>query len=158
MGNHKSCSLKMLANFPGIDNVVTQNLSLKPIAEALKDKKLIGVYFSAHWCPPCRKFTPLLAKFYTQLKERDPHALEVVFVSSDNDQQSMMEYFEASMPWTAAEFTPGIDQCKAYHTVSGIPNFKLISPKDGKVVDGREVNNIILNSNDSVVEAFEELL
>lgn len=32
---------------------------------ALADKKIIGFYFSAHWCPPCRLFTPALAEFYT---------------------------------------------------------------------------------------------
>ncbi|CAF5017255.1 unnamed protein product [Rotaria sp. Silwood1] len=30
----------------------------------LNDKKykgkIIGLYFSAHWCPPCRNFTPIL--------------------------------------------------------------------------------------------------
>ena len=25
-----------------------------PTAEALKDKKFVFVYFSAHWCPPCK--------------------------------------------------------------------------------------------------------
>ena len=24
----------------------------------LENKKLIALYFSAHWCAPCRKFTP----------------------------------------------------------------------------------------------------
>ena len=33
--------------------------------EALKDKKIICYYFSAHWCPPCRSFTPILGDFYT---------------------------------------------------------------------------------------------
>ena len=32
--------------------------------EALKDKKIICYYFSAHWCPPCRNFTPILYDFY----------------------------------------------------------------------------------------------
>ncbi len=31
---------------------------------ALKDKKLVLFYFSAHWCPPCRGFTPKLKDFY----------------------------------------------------------------------------------------------
>ena len=25
---------------------------------------VIGLYFSAHWCPPCRGFTPILKNFY----------------------------------------------------------------------------------------------
>ena len=42
------------------------------------------LYFSAHWCPPCRGFTPELVKAYTKLKAvgRD---FEVVFISSDRD-------------------------------------------------------------------------
>jgi len=36
--------------------------------EALKGKKQIALYFSAHWCPPCRGFTPKLAETYKAMK------------------------------------------------------------------------------------------
>jgi nucleoredoxin len=32
--------------------------------QALSSKKVVLFYFSAHWCPPCRAFTPLLKDFY----------------------------------------------------------------------------------------------
>jgi len=32
-------------------------------SDALAGKKVL-VYFSAHWCPPCRGFTPLLKEAY----------------------------------------------------------------------------------------------
>ena len=34
----------------------------------LAEKKLLAFYFSAHWCPPCRLFTPVLAEFYSVTK------------------------------------------------------------------------------------------
>ena len=35
----------------------------KVSVDALADKTG-GIYFSAHWCPPCRTFTPELVKFH----------------------------------------------------------------------------------------------
>ena len=33
-------------------------------ADALAGKQIVCFYFSAHWCPPCRHFTPILKDFY----------------------------------------------------------------------------------------------
>merc|ERR1712023_52327 len=69
-------------------------------AEALAGKKYVGIYFSAHWCPPCRGFTPKLAEWYKAgLKDK----MEIIFISSDRDEASFKEYF-AEMPWLCLPF------------------------------------------------------
>ena len=47
-------------------------------SDALKEKKYVMIYFSAHWCPPCRGFTPVLAKKYSA--SASEQKIEVVFV------------------------------------------------------------------------------
>eukprot|EP00961_Rhodomonas_salina_P092951 1251145-Rhodomonas_salina.1 len=50
-------------------------------ADALKFK-YVGLYFSAHWCPPCKIFTLQLAELYKMLSATRSD-FEIVFVSSD---------------------------------------------------------------------------
>jgi nucleoredoxin len=66
---------------------------------SLKSAQLIGLYLSAHWCPPCKQFTPVLAEFYKQVNASGK-VFEVVFVSFDNDDQSFKNYL-STMPWIA---------------------------------------------------------
>lgn len=53
-------------------------------------------------CGPCRSFTPQFVKTYNKLKEAGK-PFEVIFVSSDRDEESMFEYL-GSMPWYAVPF------------------------------------------------------
>ena len=62
----------------------------KPTAAALAGKRFVALYFSAHWCGPCRKFTPLLGVCYEDQPDKDE--VEVVFVSSDHDVEGFDEY------------------------------------------------------------------
>ena len=39
-----------------LGDIVITKTGVKPISAALSGKKLIGLYFSAHWCPPVRIF------------------------------------------------------------------------------------------------------
>lgn len=112
--------------------------------EAILGARYYAIYYSAHWCPPCRGFTPELVKAYSSLKARYPD-FEVIFVSSDNDQDAMRNYMsEYKMPWPAVRF----DQAKSLpalkrYSERGIPNLVFVSA-DGEVlsssyVDGKYV-------------------
>jgi nucleoredoxin len=59
----------------------------------LADKKIFAFYYSAHWCPPCRAFTPELVKEYKKLSEKHPE-FELIFVSSDRDEKAMEDYMD----------------------------------------------------------------
>ena len=95
--------------------------------------KYIGLYFSAHWCPPCRQFTPKLIEAYKQhLKAK---GLEVIFVSSDRSPQQFAEYY-GEMPWLA--IPPG-DKRKAALSarfeVEGIPSLVFIDGATGETIN-----------------------
>jgi len=108
-----------------------------PVDASSLDGKVFGLYFSAHWCPPCRGFTPQLAEWYkTSLKEK---RMEIVFVSSDRDDKSFQDYF-AEQPWLALSYScrKEKEQLSNLFGVRGIPSFVIID-KDGSVItkDGR---------------------
>merc|ERR1719502_1390860 len=96
------------------------------------------LYFSAHWCPPCRRFTPKLAEWYTALKDAGK-SLECVFVSSDRDESAFTEYFNEH-PWTAIPYSDR-DRKNALSKkfkVQGIPTLVILD-SDGSLIttDGR---------------------
>ena len=92
-----------------LNKVLGDNLENKA-GETIKTETLygtdrvIGLYFSAHWCPPCRGFTPKLVEFYESFKSsKKGENFEIVFISSDRDDESFQEYFK-EMPWLALPF------------------------------------------------------
>jgi nucleoredoxin len=64
--------------------------------EVMKDKDIVLLYFSASWCPPCKRFTPTLSDFYN--KHCKGNRVEIVYISSDYDVPSFAEYYN-KMPW-----------------------------------------------------------
>mmetsp|Transcript_28508 Transcript_28508/g.59947 ORF Transcript_28508/g.59947 Transcript_28508/m.59947 type:complete len:180 (-) Transcript_28508:90-629(-) len=93
---------------------------------ALQGKKYVMLYFSAHWCPSCRGYTPYLAAAYNAHKENlesskktddknnvklgqevaniaETEQIEVIFVSLDSVQKEYDNY-RSTMPWLSIPF------------------------------------------------------
>ena len=65
----------------------------------------VSIYiFRAHWCPPCRGFTPKLAEIYNGLSNEAKDKFDIVFVSFDQEQDAFDGYFN-EMPWKSLPFS-----------------------------------------------------
>jgi thiol-disulfide isomerase/thioredoxin len=102
----------------------------------LDGEEVVGLYFSAHWCPPCRAFTPSLVQTYQQLRAQGAR-FQIVFVSSDRSAGAFAEYF-ASMPWLCVPFPQQAlrEDLGRLCNVAGIPNLTLVRVRDGAVLAG----------------------
>eukprot|EP00929_Paragymnodinium_shiwhaense_P072302 TRINITY_DN36709_c0_g1_i1.p1 TRINITY_DN36709_c0_g1~~TRINITY_DN36709_c0_g1_i1.p1 ORF type:complete len:527 (-),score=140.00 TRINITY_DN36709_c0_g1_i1:262-1842(-) len=101
--------------------------------KALGDASVVLVYFSAHWCPPCRQFTPMLVNAYRQLGEQKQ--VRVVFASRDRDPGSFAQYF-STMPWHALPFgAMQVDFLAQMFQVRGIPAVVALNGQTGQVLD-----------------------
>lgn len=115
-------------------------LSLVP-AEELAGK-VVAVYASAHWCGPCRNFTPLLAQFYCRMKALG-RPFEIVFASVDQEEEAMKDYF-AKMPWLALPFDSNErEDFPANFQVQSIPRL-LIFGTDGRLLESNAVGQTFL--------------
>ena len=101
--------------------------------DALAGADVVGLYFSAHWCPPCRNFTPVFAKLFEEQRAAGKK-LACVFVSCDKNDKEFKDYF-ATMPWHAVRF--GDKQRQALQQrfkVNGIPKLIFLDGDTGAVL------------------------
>ena len=69
-----------------------------------REGQIVGLYFSAQWCPPCVEFTPKLIEFYNLMLKKTPEKeLQIVFISSDKEENGFKDHF-SHMPWLALPF------------------------------------------------------
>ena len=102
--------------------------------EMAAEPNYYAFYFSAHWCPPCRAFTPKLVEFYNA-QEGKKKKFEIIFVSSDNDEKSMEDYIKGdAMPWPAIAYR-SLDRVKEIrkYSTEGIPRLVLVD-REGKII------------------------
>ena len=72
--------------------------------DVLRGKSVVGLYFSADWCGPCRQFTPELVSFYNKINARRgrENQFEIVWISRCRDLDSFGKYF-THMNWLAMQ-------------------------------------------------------
>jgi nucleoredoxin len=114
------------------------------------------VYYSASWCPPCKKFTPKLVRFV----ESSAAAVRfrVILMSGDVDQQSAGEYMrESGMTWPMVrQGSPAFERFAELVNSPYIP-YLLVLDEQGRVVidcvqQGEQVQPEV------VLDQFAELL
>ncbi|XP_006167579.1 nucleoredoxin isoform X2 [Tupaia chinensis] len=106
----------------------------------------VGVYFSAHWCPPCRSLTRVLVESYRKIKEAG-QKFEIIFVSADRSEESFKQYF-SEMPWLAVPYTDEARRSRLnrLYGIQGIPTLIVLDPQ-GELIT-RQGRVEVLNDED----------
>ncbi|KAG8341521.1 putative tryparedoxin [Trypanosoma vivax] len=140
--------------------LLCQDGTIVPASAALSNKRYVMLYISASWCPPCRSFTPKLAMFHERFNQQ--HSFEVVFVSGDRDEASMLAYYHnarhSGLSVSGAEGSHGNwfavpygEASKVYshlvrcHNVWSIPTLLLFELETGKLVTPHARDHVIRN-------------
>mmetsp|Transcript_25071 Transcript_25071/g.49050 ORF Transcript_25071/g.49050 Transcript_25071/m.49050 type:complete len:210 (+) Transcript_25071:1-630(+) len=92
--------------------------------------KIVGLYFSAGWCGPCRAFSPVLKKFHEEYMDD----FRVVFVSMDRSERDMVEYIKGKgflqVDYKSKSRTELIAKC----SVTSIPSLVIVDGNSGEVI------------------------
>ena len=114
---------------------------------------LLGLYFSASWCPPCRKFTPVLASTYKDEWNKDSKKIEIVFVTFDRKEDAFIEYY-GHQPWLAIPYKEEAARksLATKYSVQGIPAL-IILDKTGALITSEGVETLY-ESGPEVIETW----
>ena len=120
---------------------------------ASETDKVIGLYFSAAYCPSCTVFTPQLSSLYPYIREKN---IEIIFVASDKTKEAF-DLYHAGHPWPAINYNDPIrSSLRSIYGVKTIPALIFID-KEQNIVDanGRDSIVDIIKSSDNEKEAAE---
>ena len=65
--------------------------SFPSLVQHMSTSRVLGLYFASAWCPDCTPVTPKLKSIFENQPASD---FSVVYVSSDNSEQQMMDVFQ----------------------------------------------------------------
>jgi nucleoredoxin len=122
------------------DLVAVQGDQLAPFksSEFLKARYTI-LYFSAGWCPDCRRFSPTLVSAYDAQQKGGPR-FEVLLLTQDKTEKDMLQYMRhVKMKWPALAFdkVAAADDLKKFYSGDGIPCLTVIDQKGAVILQSK---------------------
>jgi len=137
-------------NLTPLENVLGQKLIKNDGEEiatnslTLSAKKQIVLYFSAHWCPPCKGFTPVISKAYDEYKQKvgDKSEVEFIFISRDEDAETFAEYHK-EMSFPAIPFDADRDGLAQKFAIEGIPSLVAINQNGERINESIDFRSLI---------------
>lgn len=118
------------------DFVVLQGDHLVPFNSPKSlDAPYTVLYYSAGWCPDCRRFSPVLVDAYAHQTNGWPR-FEVLLISQDKNAEGMLKYMQTEkIQWPALAFekAQSAEDLKKLYSGHGIPCLTIIN-SNGKVV------------------------
>ena len=123
-------------------------LVLSTIEDALAEVEVVLFFFSAHWCAPCREFSPTLKEAYADYKRRGGQKVEVVFVSKDANEDAMSNYMtDDHGEWYAVAYRSELAaKLDRDHHIDGLPSLVAVN-KDGSVKNRNARKDVQENKN-----------
>ncbi|XP_053312766.1 nucleoredoxin-like protein 2 [Spea bombifrons] len=107
--------------------------------EDVLQNKIVGLYFSAGWCSPCKDFTPILCDFYSELMDHShsPPPFEIVFISSDKSADDMVDYMNTMHgDWLALPWHDSYKhELKNMYKVVALPRLVIVKPNGEVITD-----------------------
>jgi len=96
----------------------------------LQSKEFVLLYFSASWCPPCRKFSPILSKFALTHKD----SVGVIFMSNDTSEAEAEKYLAGKYFSFAGYQTQAHSILNQLLSITMLPSLVIMNRKTGKVI------------------------
>jgi nucleoredoxin len=113
------------------------------------------LYYSAGWCPDCRRFSPSLVDAYAHQTNGLPR-FEVLLISQDKNADGMLKYMQTEkMQWPALAFekVKAAEDLKKLYSGHGIPCLTIINAKGDVVIQSKSDQDA-----NEVLKELEEML
>ncbi|KAJ3698049.1 hypothetical protein LUZ61_001754 [Rhynchospora tenuis] len=104
---------------------------------------ILGIYFSASWCPHCKSFNSYLTEVYNNLSSENK-GFQIVLISLDWSEEEFNQYF-SPMPWLAVPFSEWETRQRLTELfkVTGIPTLITLDSKSGRFMSNEVAEFVV---------------